>query len=141
VCIAGIEKSVLSQKPVTTGMTSYRENRFELKFWNREAENWYIGQYYRFTNRYDRKTGAETGKPAIAQIVKKDRKMKFFLFFFLALLISLLCMPYVWHDKNKNSHETKKTHVKYHKSLAKNKHMHEVAQIIVDIYNLVWRTW
>jgi hypothetical protein len=30
-----------------------------------------------------------------------------------------------------------KTHIKYHKSLAKNKYMHEVAQIIVDIYNLV----
>jgi hypothetical protein len=31
----------------------------------------------------------------------------------------------------------KKTHIKYYKSLTKNKHMHEVAQIIVDIYNLV----
>jgi hypothetical protein len=27
--------------------------------------------------------------------------------------------------------------MKYHKSLANNKHMHEVAQIIVDIHNLV----
>jgi hypothetical protein len=31
----------------------------------------------------------------------------------------------------------KKTHIKYHKSLANNKHMHEVAEIIIDIHNLV----
>jgi hypothetical protein len=36
-----------------------------------------------------------TGKSASAQMVKKDRKIKFFLVFFMTLLISLLCMPYV----------------------------------------------
>jgi hypothetical protein len=69
-------------------------------------------------------------------MVKKDRKIKIF-GIFLTLLISLLCRTNLWHDNNENSHETKKTHMKYHKSLVNNKHMHEVAEIIVDIHNLV----